>query len=78
MALNPDVIIIPLLWGVSSAGRALRWQRRGHGFDPRTLHQIKNPCRYDKGSSYFRLFSEDYSSSASSRMFLDMTVTGLS
>ena len=39
MALNPDVIIIPLLRGVSSAGRALRWQRRGHGFEPRMLHQ---------------------------------------
>lgn len=26
-------------WGVSSAGRALRWQRRGQGFEPPTLHQ---------------------------------------
>ena len=26
--------------GHSSAGRALRWQRRGQGFDPPWLHQI--------------------------------------
>ena len=25
-------------WGHSSAGRALRWQRRGQGFDPPWLH----------------------------------------
>ena len=30
-----------LLWGHSSAGRALRWQRRGQGFDPPWLHQGK-------------------------------------
>ena len=28
------------VWGHSSAGRALRWQRRGQGFDPPWLHQI--------------------------------------
>ena len=28
-------------WGHSSAGRALRWQRRGQGFDPPWLHQGK-------------------------------------
>ncbi len=27
--------------GHSSAGRALRWQRRGQGFDPPWLHQGK-------------------------------------
>ena len=27
------------MWGISSAGRALRWQRRGHRFDPVMLHQ---------------------------------------
>ena len=27
-----------MTWGFSSAGRALRWQRRGHGFEPRKLH----------------------------------------
>ncbi len=26
------------LWGISSAGRALRWQRRGQRFDPAMLH----------------------------------------
>ena len=26
-------------WGISSAGRALRWQRRGQEFDPPILHQ---------------------------------------
>ena len=25
-------------WGISSAGRALRWQRRGQRFDPAMLH----------------------------------------
>ncbi len=30
-----------LLWGISSAGRALRWQRRGQRFDPAMLHQTK-------------------------------------
>ena len=25
-------------WGLSSAGRALRWQRRGRRFDPDSLH----------------------------------------
>ena len=29
-------------WGHSSAGRALRWQRRGQGFDPPWLHQNRN------------------------------------
>ncbi len=28
-----------LLWGRSSAGRALEWHSRGHGFDPHRLHQ---------------------------------------
>ena len=28
--------------GHSSAGRALRWQRRGQGFDPPWLHQNRN------------------------------------
>lgn len=30
-----------LIWGNSSAGRALPLQGRGHGFDPRLLHQDK-------------------------------------
>jgi hypothetical protein len=29
-----------LRWGCSSAGRALRWQRRGRGFEPLQLHHI--------------------------------------
>ncbi len=29
-------------WGLSSAGRALRWQRRGQEFDPPRLHQHHN------------------------------------
>lgn len=28
-----------LMWGISSAGRARRWQRRGQRFDPAILHQ---------------------------------------
>lgn len=38
-------------WGISSAGRALRWQRRGQGFEPPMLHTYKkmNPM----GSSFF-------------------------
>ena len=27
-------------WGCSSVGRALVWQTRGHGFDPRQLHHF--------------------------------------
>ncbi len=27
------------VWGRSSAGRALEWHSRGHGFDPHRLHQ---------------------------------------
>ena len=26
-------------WGFSSDGRAFVWQTKGHGFDPRRLHQ---------------------------------------
>ena len=29
-----------MLWGYSSAGRALEWHSRGKGFDPPHLHQI--------------------------------------
>ena len=32
-------IIIKTVWGGSSAGRALRSQRRGREFDPHSLHQ---------------------------------------
>ena len=28
-----------ILWGISSAGRALAWHARGHRFDPGNLHQ---------------------------------------
>ena len=28
-----------LIWGRSSAGRALEWHSRGHRFDPDRLHQ---------------------------------------
>ena len=34
-----------IAWGVSSAGRALRWQRRGHGFEPRKLHHETHGAR---------------------------------
>ena len=36
----PYVNILLQIWGISSAGRALRWQRRGRRFDPDILHQI--------------------------------------
>ena len=29
-------------WGISSAGRAREWHSRGHGFNPRILHQPEN------------------------------------
>ena len=36
-----------LRWGCSSAGRALRWQRRGRGFEPLQLHQtLKNKSKF--------------------------------
>ena len=28
------------IWGRSSAGRALEWHSRGHGFDPHRLHHF--------------------------------------
>lgn len=34
-------VLDTIAWGVSSAGRALRWQRRGQGFEPPTLHHAK-------------------------------------
>ncbi len=45
--LSPDPGEIPFsrvtfartTWGFSSAGRALPWHGRGHGFEPRNLHQ---------------------------------------
>lgn len=33
---------VVILRGISSAGRALRWQRRGQGFEPPMLHIMKN------------------------------------
>ena len=41
------------MWGFSSAGRALRWQRRGHGFESRMLHQN---IRYDRDCPIQRLY----------------------
>ena len=32
------LIVFPVAWGRSSAGRALDWQSRGQGFDPPRLH----------------------------------------
>ena len=29
-----------IIWGRSSAGRALEWHSRGHRFDPDRLHQM--------------------------------------
>ncbi len=32
---------LSVIWGYSSADRALRWQRRGPGFESLYLHQIE-------------------------------------
>lgn len=47
-----NYVVIPR--GISSAGRALRWQRRGQRFDPAMLH-TQNPY-WCKGFSYFQHF----------------------
>ena len=45
-------VIITLLWGYSSAGRALEWHSRGQRFDPAYLHQrdVKKACFRKKTS----------------------------
>jgi hypothetical protein len=34
-----------VLWGYSSAGRAVALQAKGHRFDPVYLHQVYSPVR---------------------------------
>ena len=43
-----------MLWGISAAGSALHWQCRGHGFEPRMLHQITQ-IKASQRSSALRL-----------------------
>ncbi len=40
-------IMRALLWGYSSAGRALAWHARGPRFDPAYLHQTISPYRLE-------------------------------
>ena len=43
-----------ILWGISSAGRALAWHARGHRFDPGILHQ-KDTAQFVRCLSFFAL-----------------------
>ena len=53
---SPETLEIqwfPVIWGYSSAGRALEWHSRGQRFDPAYLHQhniIRTLCRLVMGS----------------------------
>ena len=49
-----------IIWGYSSAGRALEWHSRGQRFDPAYLHQRvrKKACFREKTSLF--LFSQLY------------------
>ena len=42
-----------ILWGISSAGRALAWHARGHRFDPGILHQKSTVLRLKYGAFLF-------------------------
>jgi hypothetical protein len=49
-----------IIRGISSVGRALRWQRRGHRFEPGMLHtytQAKKTLIYQGFFFYFCLYS---------------------
>ncbi len=48
------MLLCILPWGRSSAGRALEWHSRGHGFDPHRLHQ--NGALNLKGAVFYILF----------------------
>ena len=48
-----------ILWGISSAGRALAWHARGHRFDPGILHHtVRTRTRFftKKGSGTFFVY----------------------
>ena len=42
-----------ILWGISSAGRALAWHARGQRFDPAILHQKSTVLRWKYGAFLF-------------------------
>ena len=39
---NAAIAVFTIIWGYSSAGRALEWHSRGQRFDPAYLHQKRN------------------------------------
>ncbi len=49
------ILLYSFLRGISSAGRALRWQRRGQGFEPPMLHYHK-PLITEGFSYVFNLY----------------------
>ncbi len=57
-------------WGCSSAGRALRSQRRGRGFDPLRLHGRKIRSEFLRNSIPCRRIRDKEKSSASLRLAL--------
>ena len=42
-----------ILWGISSAGRALAWHARGQRFDPAILHQKSTVLRWKYSAFLF-------------------------
>ena len=42
-----------ILWGISSAGRALAWHARGHRFDPAILHPKSTVLRWKYSAFLF-------------------------
>ena len=40
MELVYNILYTSIIWGYSSAGRVFDWQSKGHGFEPRYLHQL--------------------------------------
>ena len=50
-----------MTWGFSSVGRALRWQRRGQGFEPPKLHHINRKALFQGFFYYIRYFAHKHS-----------------
>lgn len=43
MYLVYNILYASIIWGYSSDGRVFDWQSKGHGFEPRYLHQLFFP-----------------------------------
>ena len=63
---NISLVSATDIWGYSSAGRALEWHSRGHGFKSHYLHYLKIPesaCLFSKqaDSGIFTLWNAEHS-----------------